>query len=268
MNISDFKLKVLGSRGSMSVDGTHYSEFGGSTSCYLVTAGDETVFLDAGSGIVNAPVDFPKTPVILLSHLHLDHILGLGMYQRLSMAGVKTRLCIPAENAEAAEAAIDGVYSPPYWPVSFRQYAGEIQIEPLVFPLRLGELLIDGIEGSHPGGCKVIRLRYRGRSLVYVTDYEHESSSFEALKSFAENADLILYDGQYESDEYERKRGFGHSTPEMGMKLLEAVHAKLMLLVHHDPQSTDEELSRREKKIPRSGIRYARQGETVDLQSL
>ncbi|MCR5487181.1 MAG: hypothetical protein K6F35_06580 [Lachnospiraceae bacterium] len=151
-------------------------------------------------------------------------------------------------------------------PVCFSGYQGEVQIEPLQFPIRLGELLIEGIQGNHPGGSVIMRLRYQGRSIVYATDYEHEEGSFARLKDFSQNADLILYDGQYEPEEYERKKGFGHSTAQMGIRLLEESGASFMLLVHHDPLSTDEELRKREEGLGRSDIRYARQGETVELR--
>ena len=39
-----FSLTVLGSRGSMSVCRKDIMRFGGNTSCYMVRAGDDTVF--------------------------------------------------------------------------------------------------------------------------------------------------------------------------------------------------------------------------------
>ena len=268
MSTSEFKLKILGTRGSMAVDGDEYAVFGGATSCYLVQAGEESVFLDAGSGMVNAPSEFSKTPVILISHPHLDHILGLGMYRRLSEEGVETRICLPAKNAEEARKILGGIYSPPFWPVSFEQYLGDIRIDPLVFPIRLGELLIEGIKGNHPGGCEIIKLTYKGRSLVYVTDYEFEERSFAELKDFARNAEVILYDGQYEPEEAEQKKGFGHSTAVKGIELMKTVGAGLLLLVHHDPLSTDDVLLKRERELGLSNVRYARQGETVQVDML
>ena len=39
-------LTVLGARGSLPVSDTKRSRFGGATSCYMVQAGSETIFLD------------------------------------------------------------------------------------------------------------------------------------------------------------------------------------------------------------------------------
>ena len=87
MGASDLRLRVLGTRGSLAISGEDYREFGGNTSCYMVQAGEETIFLDAGSGIFSAPDRFSRPPVILLSHLHLDHVIGLGMFPAISRKG-------------------------------------------------------------------------------------------------------------------------------------------------------------------------------------
>ena len=157
-------LKVLGTRGSMAVTHRNQQIFGGNTSCYMVRAGDETVFLDAGSGILSAPVDFPRPPHILISHLHLDHVLGLGMYPRLVMKGRETLIHVPAGPGEDPARLLGGVYSPPYWPVPLSAYGGTVRIRPLTFPLRIGDLLIEGVPGCHPGGNFIIRLSRRGNS--------------------------------------------------------------------------------------------------------
>ena len=173
-------LKVLGTRGSMAVTRRDQQIFGGNTSCYMVRAGDETVFLDAGSGILNAPVDFPRPPHILISHLHLDHVLGLGMYPRLATKGKETLIHVPAGPGKDPARLLGGVFSPPYWPVPLSAYGGTVHIRPLKFPLTIGDLLIEGVPGSHPGGNFIIKLSSRGRSIVYASDYEYEELSMPA----------------------------------------------------------------------------------------
>lgn len=263
MSQSDFRLTVLGARGSVPV--CRSSVFGGDTSCYLVEAGDEHVFLDAGSGLIFAPELSGKAPVILLSHLHLDHILGLGMYPRLSEKGAVTRLRLPCSSAAEAGELLAALYAPPFWPLPLTDYAGRLDIETIPRAFSVGEIEIDTMQGRHPGGCVIFRLRYSGKALVYVTDYEPDDASFEALTTFSRGAALILYDAQYTRAEYEKRRGFGHSTAGKGIELLEKSGAKQLLLIHHDPHATDEELLRRERELGRADVRYARQGEEIKL---
>lgn len=258
-------LKVLGTRGSMAVTHRNQQIFGGNTSCYMVRAGDETVFLDAGSGILSAPVDFPRPPHILISHLHLDHVLGLGMYPRLVMKGRETLIHVPAGPGEDPARLLGGVYSPPYWPVPLSAYGGTVRIRPLTFPLRIGDLLIEGVPGCHPGGNFIIRLSRRGRHIVYASDYEYEEHSFHHLMKLADGADLVLLDGQYTAAELEQRRGFGHSCPELGLELMERCGIARLWLVHHDPQRTDEQLIAREAEIARNNVHFAREGEEILL---
>ncbi len=70
---------------------------------------------------------------------------------------------------------------------------------------------------------------------------------------------------QYAPEEHESKKGFGHSTAEMGLELLERSGAGKLLLIHHDPTRTDRELLEMEKLIGRENVRYAREGEVIVL---
>ena len=46
------ELTVLGTRGSIPIGRADSVLFGGQTSCYMLRAGEETVFLDGGSGLI------------------------------------------------------------------------------------------------------------------------------------------------------------------------------------------------------------------------
>ena len=262
---AELRLTVLGTRGSMAVSRRDCMVFGGSTSCYLVQSGEDSIFLDAGSGLINAPTEFPKPPLILISHLHLDHLLGLGMYPRLVAPGARTDVMLPAKDAREAAAMIDGLYAPPYWPVSLKQYRGDVHIDALRLPLQRGSLTVEGVAGSHPGDCMIFKLRCGEKSLVYATDFEPDAESFARLAAFARGTDLLLYDGQYTEEEYGKRKGFGHSTAEKGSELMTRCGVKRMLLIHHAPESSDEELLKREAELGRDDVRFAREGDVIVL---
>ena len=265
MENPSLRLTVLGARGSMAVSGEAYNRFGGATSCYLVQCGENSLFLDAGSGLVQAPAEFPRPPAILLSHLHLDHLLGLGMYPRLSAKGLWTDIYVPVQLGEDPAAVLDGVFSPPFWPLRLSGYAGNVTFHPLAFPLRIGELNVEGIPGNHPGGCAVMKVSARGKSLVYATDYEYSEASFEALARFAEQTDLLLFDAQYTEEEFSARRGFGHSTAALGVRLANRCGARRLLLIHHDPHAGDDVLMSRQETIDMKYASYAMAGEVIEL---
>lgn len=266
MAANEFQLTVLGTRGSMAIDGPAFREFGGATSCYLVRAGEESIFLDGGSGIVSAPERFDKSPVILLSHLHLDHVMGLGMFPALSRRGQKVELYVPfCEDAQQAEAKMDRLFSPPFWPLTLGGLEADLSIRALPERLRIGAVQVETMPGSHPGGCVVYKLRYAGKTLVCATDYEHGGESDAALAAFARNADLLLYDAQFTDAEYAQRKGFGHSTAERGLALMERADVRRMLFIHHAPGSTDEILRRRERALGTERASFAREGQTIVL---
>lgn len=262
----NFQITIFGSRGSMAACREDCSVYGGDTSCYMVRAGNETVFLDGGSGLASAPAVYPKPPVILLSHLHLDHIIGLGMFTGFFIPGQQVRLYVPfCENDESAARTMAQVFAPPFWPLKLTDLEGKPKIHAMPQKLSLGALEIETMEGHHPDRTMVYRLSYDGRSIVYATDYEVDEESFKRLIAFSKGADLILYDAQFTEEEYPGKRGFGHSTAEKGIELMVKSGAGRLLLVHHAPSSSDRVLRNREKLLNRINVLYAREGETLDI---
>ncbi len=259
------RLTVLGTRGSVPICGNDYTIFGGSTSCYLVEAGGESIILDAGTGLLGAPSSFEREPTILLSHLHADHLLGLGMYKRISQPGATTRLFVPARDTQDARVAINRLYSPPLWPVELSSYKGDLQVEAMPRSMQIGDVFVETEQGSHPGTCLIIKIRYAQKSLVYATDFEHNEEASFRLAEFSRNADLVLYDGQYGADQYESHRGFGHSTPDEGLSLIKRSGAKQLLIIHHDPLSTDSMLLERERTLNHPHVRFAREGKAIEL---
>ncbi|MDO4797874.1 MAG: MBL fold metallo-hydrolase [Coriobacteriales bacterium] len=263
---SRMRLTVLGARGSVSVSGASYAAFGGATSCYAVQAGDELIILDAGTGIVHAPAVDVRQATILVSHLHLDHLEGLGMYERLSRLGARTMLYLPVHSNQQALEALERLYSPPLWPLKLTEYGGELVVRAMPHTLRIGEVVATTIEGNHPGGCRVIKLCHNGQVIVYATDYEYEPSSFSRLAEFSRDADLLLFDAQYSDEQLRQRAGFGHSSADIGLELQRQSGAKHLLLTHHDPHSTDAMLAARERALlPFPHASYAREGEVIEL---
>lgn len=263
--MSVFELTVLGARGSIPVGRADCSLFGGDTSCYMVRAGEETIFLDAGTGLVHAPAEYPCPPSILLSHLHLDHVMGLGMFPGLTRAGTETRVYIAGAAEKSEQALLNTLWAPPFWPVRLSACPGILRVHTLSRKTVLGEVTVETAAGSHPGEAALIRLTCRGRRIVYATDFEGTRRAADRLAAFAEGADLLMFDGQYTKTELARRVGFGHSTPEIGQRILTRCGGKSLLLIHHDPHRSDAELLAMEQELGDSRARFAREGEVISL---
>jgi ribonuclease BN (tRNA processing enzyme) len=126
---------------------------------------------------------------------------------------------------------------------------------------------ISSTDLDHPGGSLGYRLEYGGRTLVYATDVEHTERPAEALIELARGADVLVHDAMYSGDEYEERRGWGHSTWAGALATAEAARVKKLVLFHHDPERDDRALDtvlkRAQKTFPRTIA--AREGLTLRL---
>ncbi len=258
------KISVLGVRGSIPVDGEGFIKYGGATACCLVEAAGQVIYLDAGSGLLRSPDIDNEQVSVLLSHTHIDHILGLPL-SRLLLS--KRRIDIYAKSRDGlnVKEQLKCLMSPPLWPVGVETYPADMVFHDVDTAFDLGDVHVDMMEADHPGGSTIFRLEHKGRSLVYATDHEHGGDKQKELAVFAKDTDLLLYDAQYTQDEYERMKGFGHSTVSEGMKLFESCGAKRILFVHHDPRHDDIKLAEMEAQIKNERAAFARAGMIMEL---
>ena len=262
------QVKILGTRGSVPVSGKEYNIFGGSTSAYAVTAAGETLFLDAGTGIRNVSSEMVRGDKLhlLLTHTHIDHLLGLPFFLLEHCRGKQVEIYGRTRRGETTELQLDHLFSLPLWPAPLRDYPGigydfyEVSESQEIGPFR-----VRSMESNHPGGALLYRVEAEGKVIVLATDFEHGDKPSADLAVFAEGADLLLYDAQYTEEEYISRKGFGHSTAEEGIKLMKRCGAKALCLVHHDPGKTDEELLLRERAAGPEKAHFAREGEVIVL---
>ena len=62
------------------------------------------------------------------------------------------------------------------------------------------------------------------------------------LANWCKDADLLVHDAQYSSEEYKTHAGFGHSTYEEALDLAEQAGAKQLAFFHHDPVHSDTDI--------------------------
>lgn len=250
-----------GVRGSFCACGSEFSEFGGNTPCIEIRLGKRLFIIDAGSGFPSfschlEEVESPLNVDVLLSHLHMDHISGLMMAKELLLNQRCTiRTYCGNLKGESAEEALNTFFSPPFFPITMDrvpvhfEHIGFKAGTPLVFE---DGISIRTIPLPHPGGATGYRFDHEGRSICYLSDLEHCSAwPPKNLTNFAQNADLIIFDGMFCCDDYRSHEGWGHSTWSKGIELCRASGAKALAIFHLNPYYDDAQMLKIEETMQR-----------------
>lgn len=244
-------ITIHGVRGSIPATSPETTKYGGNTSCVEVEAEGCRLILDAGSGMQHVDVSRPfqnNRVDILLTHLHMDHIQGLGFFKPLYDPNAEIHIWGPATKAQSLRARLGRYFSPPLFPVYFRNLACQLvlhEIEDSSF--EIGPFSVRSTFVNHPGPTLGLRIEYRNKALTYMPDHEPAlgrnglTTDLRWLSGsdLALEADVLLHDAQYTAAEYKARIGWGHSSLADAMQFAALTRVKRLLLTHYDPMRSD-----------------------------
>lgn len=232
----------------MPVSGPLTQRHGGATTCLELDLGDARVIVDAGSGLAElgrSAVKDLKPSLLLMTHLHWDHVLGFPHFAPLYAPGWPLDIRGVSRDGVGVLDALHGISKPPLFPVDLRvAAAARVSTEnlPTSGTCNFHGAEIAWMPVAHPGGCTAFWFQLGPYKIIFTGDVELKQTDLEALRSFAHGADLLICDAQYTPDEYVRYTGWGHSTNLDAAELALACGAKQLLLTHHDPRRSDDEI--------------------------
>jgi len=244
---------LRGVRGSTPSPGPETARYGGNTTCLDVTfSPTHRLIIDCGTGLRQLHKDLPTDPGaegylfdVFFTHYHSDHVEGLRffrpLYDRRSQFNFHGMRCSGSEIREA----LAGVMRPPWFPLELKDTASVkryIEIdgsERDVAGVRIRAAMV-----HHPNGAAGYRLERNGHSLAFVPDAERgDPSAHSEVVELARNVDVLIHDAQYTPAEYdERYKSWGHSSFRHAIRLARDAGARRLVLFHHDPDRTDEQL--------------------------
>jgi ribonuclease BN (tRNA processing enzyme) len=248
------KINLLGVRGSIPTTAIENQFYGGQTSSMLVSEDEELLVLDAGSGIQGFNTEeIPRNRRvdILLTHLHLDHIQGLGFFKPLFMPGMEVHIWGPSSTT-SLHSRISRYLSPPLFPVLVRDLPCKLELHEIGnSAFEIGHFNIQSTYVIHPGPTLGFRVKGNKSVFTYIPDHEPALGRNGIIKNIkwtsgfdiAQDADLLYHDGQYTVEEYAPRRGWGHSSFNDALQFAAVAGVKYLLIGHHDPSHSDSQLT-------------------------
>jgi ribonuclease BN (tRNA processing enzyme) len=137
---------------------------------------------------------------------------------------------------------------------------------------------------AHPGGALGYVLRAEGESMAYLTDTcpfaspgegvaagEDPTPAERRVMKAIRGCQMVVYDTMYPLDQYLEKMTWGHSYPEYAHALCRAAGVAHLVLFHHAPDASDDELDALEEhwsSASEPSVSLAREGDTVSVQEV
>jgi phosphoribosyl 1,2-cyclic phosphodiesterase len=256
-NLSGGRVRFWGVRGSFPSPGPATARYGGNTPCVsiegaeLVDGVEHIAVLDAGTGMRALGFELAARPaeiLLLLTHTHWDHIQGFPHFAPLYQPGRKIHLSRYERKRGLFRYLLEQMDGTRF-PLTQREIRSELDSysETWVRTQALRGYRVRRIRVNHPGETYGFRLQLRNATVVYIPDNELEPpyeplAPFAELVAFCKGAHLLIHDAQYLESDMPRKRGWGHSLVSQVWKLAQAAQVEHLVLFHHDPDRTDDEL--------------------------
>jgi phosphoribosyl 1,2-cyclic phosphodiesterase len=279
--------RVWGCRGSVAAPGEDTVRYGGNTSCLeaRLSSGDVLVF-DAGTGMrpLGAALDLSDVTElhILLTHLHLDHLQGLGFFKPLFQPGLDVHIWGPSSPVQPLAERIAIYLSPPLFPVRLADLPARVTFhdapgEPIV----IGSAVVRAAKVTHQGPTVGYRVEEAGRGFAYVPDHEpaiggrlvDQPDDWISGYDLVRDVEVLFHDAQYLDTEYPNHIGWGHSAIGDALELARRARVGRLVLFHHDPYHTDDDLeamladAQRTHATPDGWVSLAYEGMEVEFDT-
>ncbi len=254
------KIKFYGTRGSIPICDREHQDFGGNTTCVSVEVPHSNTvnIIDAGTGIRNLGKelielreDMPKQITIGFTHFHWDHIQGFPFFDPAYLPDVNINILAMGRTQEVED--LRNIFlaqtSSAHFPIQLSDMGAEFHF--IVLGKKAAQhangLSVQARQHNHPGGANSYRVEKDGKAMVFCTDIEHGDELDQNIIQLARDADLLIHEAQYTTEELKKRRGWGHSSYEQAIQVAELANVKHLIMTHHDPDHDDKFLNRMEK---------------------
>ncbi|HEY8527775.1 MAG TPA: MBL fold metallo-hydrolase [Acidimicrobiales bacterium] len=245
-------VSFYGTRGSTPCPSDDNRRYGGNTSCVaLESPGHDPIVLDLGTGLrffgETQPNDGTFRGSALVTHLHWDHVQGLPFFTPILRPGARLDIYGPPQPTGTLGDAFHRFICPPFFPVTVEQLYGQMTFHDAGDT----DLVLDGAKVRvrpvpHVGANNGYRVDMGGASVAYLSDHQMPLDGSHAVTEdvleLCDGVDVLVHDAQYTPEEFAEKAHWGHCTIDYAVFVAREAGAKCLVLFHHDPARTDDQL--------------------------
>ena len=255
-----------GVRGSIPSSNFETTKYGGNTPCIEIITDKIQIIFDCGSGFSKVKFAEKIPTIIFLSHFHHDHIQGLPFNEFNVKNSKPIFLTNGVYKNNILKDILSKYLSPPYFPIDFIKENNVIKfIDFDEIASMYKEFNFDKIILNHPGKASGYSMSIENKKFCYLLDNEFDASQERELIQFCKDSHSIIWDGMYTEIELEEKKGWGHSSIEQGINFGQKANSKNLIISHHSPSRSDEQLDRIKFKYSGTNLLIASENERMKI---
>lgn len=202
----------------------------GQTSCVLLKTTKANLIFDAGTGLacISNHIDCSKPTHILLSHVHLDHLIGLT-YLVNFFKGKE----LWVHGQKGFKQAVETIFTKPLFPLSVAQHPFKIHLSEMKSRQKIAGARVITAPLEHTDPSVGIRVEAQGRAITYITD----TMPCKNALALAKGADVLIHEAYYTHKDWQALAPTyrGHSSQKTAAELAASAGVKKLLLFHLNP---------------------------------
>ena len=221
---------------------------------------EDPIVFDIGTGLrfwgETLPTDGSFRGSALVTHMHWDHVQGLPFFVPIDRPGAQFDIYGPTQEEGSLGEVFDRLMRPPYFPVRASELRGDIRFHDVTdADFAIGNAKVRARPVPHPGPTVGYRVDWAGVSIAYLSDHQEppDRSVADAVMELCDGVDLLIHDAQYTEAEWSQKAHWGHCTVDYALQVAKETGAHRLVLFHHDPARSDDEVDAILAKAVRDG---------------
>jgi phosphoribosyl 1,2-cyclic phosphodiesterase len=259
--------------------------YGGNTTCIQIQipGTNELLVFDCGTGLRNLGNSLEEKGEALrgrvfITHPHWDHLQGFPFFKPFYEKDNWFRIYLPPQDGIGCREILQGHMSNTFFPVSMDMLEANLECETIEpGKINFENYTIEYMWATHTVPTAIFKILIGDIVIVFAPDnelsdhYSETDAFITEFRNFINEADILIHDAQYDRNQYQSKKGWGHTAWETITEIARQEKVKKLFLFHHDPDNSDDKLDAIQEKLTTNfaedfdSIALAKEGQVINL---